>query len=644
VMAKLENLFTPIKIAEVELKNRIVMLALTTGYNEPDNTVGDRIINFYAERAKGGVGLIIVPFTAVDIASPAQPGLFHDRFIPGARRLADAVHTHGAKIAAQLLTQYHWATSEGGSPEVVGPSPVLNQMMRCTPKALTIEEIHRLVEEHAKAAWRAREAGFDAVELPIVGGYLLNRFLSPHSNKREDEYGGSLENRLRLPLEIIEAIKQTAGEDYAIICRLNVEEFMEGGHSIEDSKKVAAVLEASGVKAMNVYVGWHECAVPTVQMSVPRGAFVYLAEDIKKVVNIPVIAANRINDAILAEKILSEGKADLVGMARALLADPELPNKAREGKIDEIVPCIACSYCLAEILSAYKEWKKPVSTFCVVNPRAGRELEYAIKPATISKRVFVGGGGPGGMETAIVAASRGHQVTLCEKGDRLGGQLLTASLPPHKDEINTLIESLIVRTQKAGVEVKLNTEVDLKIIEEGKPDVVVLATGATPIIPDIPGARGKNVVTAVEALTGQKELGEIVMVVGGGMVGCETAEFLAQEGKKVSIVEMLPRIGNDIVATNRPFTLARLRKAGIRMDTNAKVAEITNKGVRVSRDGVSDFLEGDTVVLAVGFTANKELVQELEGRVAASYSIGDCVEARMMREAVEEGFCLGMEI
>ncbi len=644
MMAKLENLFTPIKIGKEELRNRIVMLALTTGYNEPDNTVGDRIINFYAERAKGGVGLIIVPFTAVDIASPAQPGLFHDRFMPGGRRLSDAAHAHGAKMAAQLLTQYHWVSTEGGSPEVVGPSPVLNQMMRCTPKALTIEEIHRLVEEHAKAAWRAREAGFDAVELPIVGGYLLNRFLSPHSNKREDEYGGSLENRMRLPLEIIEAIKRTAGEDYAIICRLNVEEFMEGGHTIEDSKKVAAVLEVSGVEAINVYVGWHECPVPTVQMSVPRGAFVYLAEETKKVVNIPVIAANRINDPILADKILSEGKADLIGMARALLADPEFPNKAREGRIGEIVPCIACSYCLAEILSAYKDWEKPVSTFCVVNPAAGRELEYAVKPPPVSKKVFVVGGGPGGMEMAIVAASKGHQVTLYEKGDRLGGQLLTASLPPHKDELNTLIQSLIVRAQKAGVEVKLNTEVDLKTIEQGKPDVVVLATGATPIIPDIPGARGKNVVTAVEALTGQKEVGETAIVIGGGMVGCETAEFLAQEGKNVSIVEMLPRIGNDIVATNRPFTLARLRKAGISMNTNAKVEEITEKGVRVSRDGVSDFLEGDTAVLAVGFTANNELAQELEGRVAALYSIGDCVEARMIREAIEGGFSVGMEI
>jgi 2,4-dienoyl-CoA reductase (NADPH2) len=643
-MVKLENLFTPIKVGKEELKNRIVMLALTTGYNERDNTVGDRIVNFYAERAKGGVGLIIVPFTAVDIASPAQPGLFSDRFVPSARRLTDAVHAHGAKMAAQLLTQYHWVVAEGGSPEVVGPSPIPNQMMRCTPRALTIEEIHRLVEEHAEAAWRAREAGFDAVELPVVGGYLLNRFLSPHSNKRDDEYGGSLENRMRLPLEIIEAIKRTAGEDYAIVCRLNVEEFMEGGHSIEDSKRVAAVLEASGINAINVYVGWHECPVPTVQMSVPRGAFAYLADEIERVVEIPVIAANRINDPILADTILSEGKADLIGMARALLADPEFPNKAREGRIDEIVPCIACSCCLAEILAAYKDWDKPVSTFCVVNPRAGKELEYAISPAPVSKRVFVVGGGPGGMETAMVAASRGHQVTVYERGDRLGGQLLTASLPPHKDEIDALVGSLIVRTREAGVEVKLNTEVDLKTIEQGKPDVVVLATGATAIVPDIPGVRGNNVVTAVEVLTGQKEVGDTVIVIGGGMVGCETAEFLAQRGKKVSIVEMLPRIGNDIVATNRPFTLARLRGLGIRMDTNARVEEITDKGVRVSRDGVSDSLEGDTAVLAVGFVANKELAGKLEGRVAELYSVGDCVEARMIREAVEEGFRVGMEI
>ncbi len=643
-MTRLENLFSPIKIGRVELKNRIVMLALTMGYNESDNTIGDRFINFYAERAKGGAGLILVPFTPVDIASPAQPGLYHDRFLPGAHRLTDAIHTQGARIAAQLVIQYHWVVSEGSSSEVVGPSPVFNQMMRCTPKVLTIEEIHRIVEEYGKAARRAREVGFDAIELPIIGGYLLSRFLSPHSNKRQDEYGGSLENRMRLPLEIIEAIKQTTGEEYPVICRLNIEEFMEGGHTIEDSKKVAPVLEASGIKAINVYVGWHECPVPTVQMSVPRGAFVYCAEEIKKVVNIPVIAANRINDPILAEEILSQGKADLIGMARPLLADPEFPNKAREGRTDEIIPCIACSHCLAEIISTYKDWTKLVSTFCIVNPRAGKEAECAIESAPISKKVFVVGSGPGGMETAIIAASRGHHVTLYEKGGKLGGQLLTASLPPHKEEINSLVRSLITRTQRAGVEVKLNTEVNLETIEQGKPDVVVLATGATTFIPDIPGVQGDNVVTAMEALNKQKEVGKAAIVIGGGTVGCETAEFLAQQGKKVSIVTRQRRVGNDIVATSRPFFLARLSKTGIRMETNAKVEQIVNNGVRISRNGVSDFLEGDTVVLARGFKANKELAEELKGKVAVLYSVGDCFEPRAIKEAIEEGFCVGMEI
>ena len=636
-MAQLENLFMPIKIWKLELRNRIVMLAMTTGYNEPDNTIGDRFVKFYAERAKGGAGLIIVPFTPTDIASPMQPGLYHDRFLPGAQKLVDTVHAHGAKIAAQLLAQYLWISHEGNPPDVVGPSPVFNQAMRCIPKALTVEEIHRLAEEHGEAARRAWKAGFDAIELPIVAGYLLNRFLSPYSNKRQDEYGGSLENRMRLPLEVIKTVKQTIGEDCPIICRLNVQEFMEGGHTLEDSKKIAPLFEAAGVKVINVYVGWHECPTPTVQMSVPRGAFVYCAEEIKKVVNIPIITANRINDPVLADKILSEKKADLIGMARPLLADPELPQKAREGRIGEIVPCIACSHCLAALLSQE-------DLFCTVNPRAGKEAEYAIKPAAISKKVFVIGGGPGGMEAALTAALRGHRVTLYERGDRLGGQLLTASLPPYKDEINSLIRSLIVRTQEAGIEVKLNTEVEFETIEQGKPDVVVLATGATPIIPDIPGVRGNNVVTAEEVLTGQKEVGETIIVIGGGLVGCETAEFLAQQGKKVAIIEMLARIGNDIVATNRPFFLARLRKAGIRMDANVKVEEITNKGVRVSRNGISDFLDGDTVVLAVGFEADRELAEELKGKVAALYSVGDCVQPHGIKEAIEEGFCVGREI
>ncbi|MEA1872323.1 MAG: FAD-dependent oxidoreductase, partial [Chloroflexota bacterium] len=485
MIAQFKNLFSPIKVGEVELKNRIVMLAVTTGYVEADNVVGERLISFFSERAKGGAGLIIVPFTPIDIASPMQPGLYHDRFLFGAQSLVEAVHAHGAKVAAQLLAQYHWVTREGGPAELVAPSPVLNRIVGATPRALTVKEIHRLVEEFGKAARRARDAGFDAIELPLGIGYLLSRFLSPCTNQRSDEYGGNLENRMRLPLEIIEKIKEKVGKDYTIICRLSVEEFMDGGHTIEDSRRVASALEEVGIHALDIQAGWHECPVPLVQMSVPRGAFVYLAEEIKKVVPIPVIAAYRINDPVLAEHVLSQGKADLIGMARALVADPEFPNKAKEERMDEIRPCIACSRCLEEVLPAYKSWGKPVSVSCTVNPQVGKEMEYVIKPAAKAKRVFVVGGGPGGMEAARVAALRGHKVTLYEKQDRLGGELLVSCLPPYKDEISCLTQNLVTQVYEAGVVVRLNTEARAKLIEQEKPDAVVLAVGATPIIPDI---------------------------------------------------------------------------------------------------------------------------------------------------------------
>jgi 2,4-dienoyl-CoA reductase (NADPH2) len=643
-MAQLKNLFEPIKVGEIELKNRIVMLAMATGYGEADITVGDRFIDYFAARAEGGAGLILVPFTPIEIGSPLLPGLYHDRFLPGARRQVDAAHAYGAKAGVQLLAMYHWVTREGAPAELIAPSPVINRIVGLTPRALTIEEIHRLVREYGEAGRRAREAGFDAIELPMGIGYLLNRFLSPCTNKRSDEYGGSLENRMRFPLEVIESIKEKAGRDYTIMCRISAEEFMDGGHTIEDSRKVATILEAAGVNAIDVEAGWHECSMPLVQMSVPRGAFVYLAEEIKKVVNIPVVAAYRINDPILAEQILAEGKADLIGMGRALLADPELPKKAREGRFDEIRPCIACGRCLDELMPLYRDWGKLAFVSCTVNPRVGREAEYTIVPAEKLKKVFVVGAGPGGMEAARVAALRGHHVTLYEKGDKLGGQLLLACLAPGKGEIDYLIRNLAAQVEKAGVEVRLNTEVTSETIKEGKPDAVVLATGATPIIPDIPGTQGDNVVTALDILSGRKDVGGEVIILGGGMVGCETAEFLAQRGKKVTIIEMLARIGSDIGTTHRWVMIANLKKAGIRMETKAKAVEITNKGVRVSRDGVSEFFSGDTVVLAVGLRANKELAEELRGKAAALYLVGDCVEPRRIGEAIEEGFCIGREI
>ena len=645
-MQRFKYLFTPVRIGTMEIRNRIVMLPLTTGYCVNDETVSDRFINFYAERAKGGVGLIIVPFSPVLAGSPMEPGLYDDRFIPGVRRLTDTIHAYGAKIAAQLITSYHVMLKDG-IPEVVGPSPVLNQMMRVIPRSLSVEEILYIVEEYGRAAHRAKNCGLDAVEVLVGGGYLLNRFLSPISNKREDKYGGSLENRMRIILEVIDSIRSEVGKDFPIGCRLNVAEQMEGGYTIDDSREVVRILEKAGIRMINVYTGWHESPVPTVQASLPKGAFVHLAEKVKGWVDIPVIAANRINDPIVAEKVLAEGKADMVGMARALLADPELPKKAREGRVDEIVPCLACSNCLTEILTSYKDWGKPVYTYCSVNPLAGKEAEIIAKPAERSKKVFVIGGGPGGMQAAITAAGRGHKVTLFDRGDELGGQLLVASIPPYKDEIMALVKSLAVRVRKAGVLIKLKSDVYRDTIEQGKPDVLIVATGATSLIPDIPGVNGQNVSLVDDVLTGARTVSGNVLIVGGGMVGCETAEFLVEHVKgvnQVTVIEMLKRMADNVSPTYRPFFLARLKEAGIRMETGTTVEEITKEGVKVNREGVSSFIKGDAVVLAVGFKANCPLDEKITESIPEVYSIGDCIKPRTIKEAIEEGFHIGRRI
>jgi 2,4-dienoyl-CoA reductase-like NADH-dependent reductase (Old Yellow Enzyme family)/thioredoxin reductase len=575
-----------------------------------------------------------------------EPGAYNDRFIPGIRALTDRIHENGAKIAAQLITSYHVILKDD-TPEVVGPSPVLNQMMRLVPRALTVAEISRVVRYYGEAARRVRQGGFDAVEVLVGGGYLLNRFLSPISNTREDEYGGRLENRMRIILEIIESIRKEVGNDFPIGCRLNVDEQMEGGHTVEDSRDASRILEQAGIQMINVYTGWHESPVPTVQASLPKGAFVHLAEKVKGWVNIPVIAANRINDPIIAEKILADGKADLIGMARALLADPELPRKAREGRVDEIVPCIACSNCLTEILTTYKEWGKPVSTVCTVNPRAGKESEYGMETAKRSKKIFVIGGGPGGMEAARTAALRGHRVTLYERGNQLGGRLVIASIPPHKDEIASLVKSLAIRTGNAGVKIMLNCEVSPEIIAAGKPDVLILATGATPFVPNLPGVDGKNVVSADDVLTGAKTVDGSVLVVGGGMVGCETAEYLIEHVPgitEVTVLEMLHRMANNVSPTYRPFFLARLKKAGVRMETNTAVEAIMEEGVEVNKKGERGFMKGDAVVLAVGFVPHRPLSDKSTENVSEVYLIGDCVKPRMIKEAMEEGYHIGMNI
>ena len=649
---QLKKLFEPIKVGNLELKNRLAMIGIG-GFLAENCRVTDRLKAFDGERARGEAGLVIRGNVHPGNIGPEKmPGIWDDRFIPGLRELTDFVHKQGdgVKYACQISTQHAWRRSPDSSVEMVGPSDVvlrrptpslvkMIEVLTTPPRPLTVEEIEQIVEEYGDAVRRAREAGFDTVEIMAGMGYLVSRFLSKLHNKRTDRYGGSIENRARFLLEIIANAKKKAGSDYPLIVRFLADEFLEGGNTLEDGLVIAQLLEKAGVDLLDVQVGTQDSTVPVIQSSVSQGTFVHYSESIKKVVNIPVLTGIRINDPIFAEQILEEEKADLVGMARSLTADPELPKKAKEGRFDDIRPCILCCHCLDVCL--------PGNTIrCAVNAQAGRENEYRIKPAEKAKRVLVIGGGTAGMEAARVAALCGHQVTLYEKSDRLGGQLLLATVAPFKDRIGDLVNYLASQVKKAGVQINLGTEASARAIEEMKPDVVIVATGAKPIIPEISGVNGDNVVSALDVLSGRKDVGSEVIIVGGGQVGCETAELLAQKGKKVTILEMLSRIGQDIGMSTRWVIMQRLRKAGIRMETRAEVEEITAEGVRVKRNGSSEFFKGDTVILAVGFEPDTRLAEEIipSSKVPVLHLIGDCVEPRKIENATEEAFRVALQL
>lgn len=641
-MTQLRKLFEPIKVGRVELKNRIVCLAMGTGLSD-----NDAVIKFYSERAKGGASLVLVPLFPVDPGlKMGMPGIWDDEFMPFLKDMARSLKAHGAVAGAQLFFMNELYTREKGAPtEMVGPSSIPKPLWP-PPRPLTVEEIESIVERYGEAARRAREAGFDLVEFHFGIGYLVCMFMSPYFNNRTDAYGGSLEKRMKLPLDIIACAKKKAGEDYTYSCRFSADELIDGGHTLEDGIKVAQILENAGIHLLNVQCGWHESPVAMIQMSVPRGSWVYMAERIKKVVKVPVVTAYRINDPFLAEEILVKGKADLIGMARALIADPELPNKAKEGRFDDIRPCTACCYCLdqvhGEIHDASSPLNRPVA--CAVNAQAGHETreEYIMRPAKKSKKVAVVGGGPAGMEVARVAALRGHKVTLYEKENKLGGLLNLAVIPPYKEELGFFLNYLIRQIKKLGVKIRLGEEFTEATLKRDKPDVVVLATGRTAPLPEIPGIENDNVVSFMDVLTGSKEVGYRVLIVGGGKIGCEVAEFLNRKGKQVTVIERLPKVIRDIGPTTRFSVMMRLKASSIKLETNARAVRIDKNGVEIERNGAKEFFKGDTVVLATGSKANDALARQLEGKISVPlYRVGDCVEPRWIPEAIDEAFRVG---
>jgi 2,4-dienoyl-CoA reductase-like NADH-dependent reductase (Old Yellow Enzyme family)/thioredoxin reductase len=636
------KLFQPVSIGQMSIRNRLVMPPMGTNYATLDGYVTQRSKDYYEARARGGVGLIIVEVTCVD--SPVgktiirQLAIDDDKFIPGLRELAQTIQRHGAKAAVQLHHAGRAAKMSFTRMQPVAPSAIPDPGGYLSgggylPRELTPSEIAQVVARFAAGAERTKRAGFDGVEIHAAHHYLISQFLSSASNKRQAPYGGELRNRARLLLEVIGAIREAVGKSYPVWCRLNGMEYgIKDGITLEETLEIARLAQEAGVDAIHVSA-WPIPVYRFPAMAEPPGNMVHLAEAVKKVVTVPVIAVGKITPEV-GERVLQEGKADLIAMGKALIADPELPNKLASGRLEDIIPCIGCIYCHDTLRDFGTE---DGYLCCAVNTMTGREREYAITAARKTKRVLVVGGGPAGMEAARVARLRGHAVMLYEKGRRLGGQLLLARVPPHKDGIDVLINYLAGQVTKLGVNVELGKEVTPQLVEELKPDAVILATGARPLIPEIPGIDRENVVLAEEALAGNARVGDRVVVIGGGLVGCETAEFLVAKAKVVTIVEMLPELAKGVGMDTRRLLLERLAAKGVSMLTGVRCKRVTDRGLTIiTGEGKTHTLPVDTIVLAAGAKPNQELFPPLRSMVSEIYLVGDCREPRRILEDIHE--------
>ncbi|UCG82506.1 MAG: FAD-dependent oxidoreductase [Dehalococcoidia bacterium] len=630
------KLFEPGKIGKLCVKNRIVMAAMNIaggGLLEPDGRLSQQGIDYYVTRAKGGAGLIITSTATVNrdaelsLSNVFPYTMMVDKSMYMARLsiLADAVHDYGARLAVSISAMGPRGGAPSALPSVIDP--------RFKTRELTLEEIEGIVRAFGIAAAMLRGAGVDAVELNgHLGITLLDQFMTARSNVRTDKYGGNLEGRLRFAMEVTEAVKKGAGSDFPIIYKYGLKHYLDGGREIEEGLEIARRLEAAGADAITADAGcWETTYIVHAPTTQPPGLNVDMAVMAKKAVTIPVMAVGKLGYPELAESVLQQGKADFIMMGRPLLADPEWPHKVREGRLDDIRPCLGC------LEGCMGRGGKYLS--CTVNPTVGIESELTIEPAEIKKTVLVVGGGPGGMEAARVAALRGHRVTLWEKDDALGGNLIPASVPGFKQDYARLIDYLSIQIEQLGVAVELGREATVELIQKMAPDIVFLATGSTPIIPEIPGIEKEKVGSATDVLLGKKEVGESVVVLGGGLVGCETALYLAQQGKKVTIVEILGSLARDMFAINRMHLMKLLIDSGVRILMETTVSEITDDGVVIiDKDGKNNKLESDSVVLALGLKPNRDLADALGDTVSETRIIGDCVEPRKVMDAVWEGF------
>lgn len=614
------KLFQPITIKGLTLKNRIALLPMGTKLHNALGEVTEKLVDYYEEVAKGGAGLVIVQAAYVtDEYKGSRLRISSDDFVSGLNELAEGIQSWGARAAIQISHRGYLST-EG---------PTIND--------LDEPGIRKLIEAFGEAAERAKRAGFEMVEIHGAHGYLIPQFLSGLTNRRTDDYGGTFEKRMTFPLKVLRSVRKAVGDKFPISFRMSGDEFLPGGISLDDSKNLAVHLEKEGLDLISLTAGKN----PDIRewmiqpMAFPRGCLTSLSQEMKKAVVLPILIAGRINEPVLANSILEERKADLIGMGRGLIADPCLPKKALAGELDQIRKCIACNFCHG------KRFAQGLPLKCAINPEAGMKKETVLIAGRKGRRVLVAGGGPSGLECAHSLQERGHEVLLFEKSGVLGGRLRTAAIPPHKEEIGEFLTFLVTRAKSEKLPVFLNQGVNRSTIENLHPDVLVLATGGKPIVPSISGLSMDVCYTAEEALT--RDLHEQrILILGGGLVGCEVAEFLMSKGKEIAIVEILPDLGLDLEPITRKLLLKRLleKKPGIHTSTEISKIE-KGKALFQPQTGGEGFLHFDAIVLAVGFSPNDDLLQSAQPLALETYSIGDCLTPRGIFEAIHAGNRIG---